>query len=70
MKNESVFGRKEQRGHRAICFGDDPEGIGLGNRIAAEQAETVLEAQLIFSPVVLAQVAPVAAQMSREKLRR
>ena len=69
MKDGSVFGRKEQCGHRAVRFGDDPEGVGLGNRIAAQQAEAVLEAQLVFSFVLLAQVTPVSAKMSREEFR-
>ena len=69
MKDGSVFGRKEQCRHRAVGFGDDPEGVGIGNRIAAEQPEAVLEAQLIFCFVLLAQFAPVPAKMSREKFR-
>src|ERR1700722_14784393 len=42
-KDWSIFGRKEQSGHRAVRFGDDPEGFRVGNRIAAQQAEAVPE---------------------------
>jgi hypothetical protein len=63
-----LFGQK-QRGHRSICFGDHPELLGLGDMVAAQQAESILQAQLVFRLVFLIEVAPVSAQVSRQEFQ-
>jgi hypothetical protein len=53
LKASSVFAGKEQRGHRAIRFGDDPEFFALRDLVTAEQAKPLFEAQFVFGLVVL-----------------
>ena len=61
VETSSVFHRQEQSGHRAVCFGDDPELFCVGNQIATHQSEPVFKAQFIFSLVVVAEIAPISA---------
>jgi hypothetical protein len=44
-------------------FRDDPELFCIHDLITAHQAESVLEAQFVFSLIVLAEMAPITAQV-------
>lgn len=63
-----LFGQK-QGGHGSICFGDDPDLLCVHNLIATDQAKPILEAQFVFRLVFLAEIAPVAAKMSRQEFQ-
>ena len=52
-----LFGQK-QRGQGSIRFGDDPELLGFRDLIAAQQSESMLQAQLVFSLVFLIEISP------------
>ena len=63
-----VFARKKQRSSVAVCLGNDPKLLAIYHLVAAEQAESLLQAQFVFSFVILAKsVAPITTQMAREK---
>ena len=40
----SIFLRQQQSGYRAVCFGNGPQLFSLRDWIAAQQAETILQA--------------------------
>ena len=54
----SVLFRQQQRGYRAVGFGDDPELLGLGDRVAAHQAVPIFEAQFVLGLVFLVEISP------------
>ena len=60
----SVFLGQEQRGHRAVCFRDDPELLRRSNRVAAHDPEPVLETQFILGLVFLTEVSPIPAKVT------
>src|SRR4029077_5829437 len=64
-----VLGRQQQRGHGAVRFRDDPEPFCIRDRVAAHQAEPILEAQFVFSFVVLAEIAPITTEMPGEEFQ-
>src|SRR6266849_4505256 len=59
---------QKNRGHGTVGFGDDEELRVSVGAIAAEEPETALNAEFIFSAVFFAHVAPLAANVAREKL--
>src|SRR5438876_6268161 len=65
-----IFSWEQQRGHRAIPFGNDPELFCVRDLITAHQAEPVFEAQFVFSLIVLANIAPITTKMAGKKFQR
>jgi hypothetical protein len=66
----SVLFGQQQRGHRAVGFGDDPELLGLGDGIAAHQAVPIFEAQFVLRLVLLAQISPIATKVTGKEFKR
>src|SRR5438067_1631758 len=48
---------------------NDPQCLSLAHAIAAQQSEALFETQFVFSLVVLAEIAPIAAKMARKELQ-
>ena len=65
-----ILFRQKNRGDGAVGFGDDVElHVGKGS-IAAQEPESPFQAELVFSAVLLAQVAPIAVNVAREEVLR
>ena len=64
-----LFRQKNHRGG-AVGFSDDVELHSCKCSIAAQEPQSSLQAELVFSAVLLAQVAPFAANVAREKVLR
>lgn len=68
--SRSIFLRQKQGGRGSIRFGDDPDLFRTCDRIAAHQPKTMFEAQFVLSPVVRAEIAPIAAKMPGQEFDR
>src|SRR5271156_2738992 len=65
-----ILFRQKNRGDGAVGFGDDVElHVGKGS-IAAQEPESPFQAELVFSAVLFAQVAPIAVNVTREEVQR
>src|SRR5437588_30651 len=65
----SVFIGQQQCRDRSVSLSNDPQCLSLAHAIAAQQSEALFETQFVFSLVVLAEIAPIAAKMARKELQ-
>src|SRR5437660_160869 len=66
----SVFLRQKQGGARTVRFGDDPQLISGMGLVAAQKPETMLQAELILTNVVILEFTPISANVAHQKLKR
>ena len=66
----SVVAGEEHCSGRSVGLRDYPKGLTSMDAITTHQTVSVLEAQFIFSLVFLAEIAPVAAKVTREEFER
>jgi hypothetical protein len=63
-----IFGGQQQRGHRAIRLGDDPEKFRIGDLIAAHQGKSILETQFVVGLAFLAEISPISTQVTEREV--
>ena len=56
-----VFVGQQQCRDRSVSLSNDPQCLALADAIAAQQSEALFETQFVFTLVLLAEIAPVAA---------
>src|SRR6266851_10305819 len=67
---ESILIGKQKRRMRTCSFGDDPYAVTCGCAVAAHEAKTLLQAELVLLPVLFGDFSPVARDMARKELHR
>src|SRR5580704_4548665 len=67
---ESILIGKQNRGVASASFGDHPHLVSGVGFVAAEKSEALLQAELVFLLVFFGDFAPIACNVSRDKVHR
>src|SRR5271170_6034983 len=68
--SESIFFGKQNRGVASASFGYHPHLVSGIRFVAAEKAEALLQAELVFLSVVFREFSPIALKVPGEELLR